>query len=60
MGGVFMKFNQQPEIPQVDFPSEVSPVDQPEVEITTPHPEPSEPGAGPSNQIANPIGFNVK
>ncbi len=55
-----MNNHQQQEIPQVDFPNEVSPVDQPEVEIINPHPAPNEPGAGLPMQALNPIGFTVK
>lgn len=55
-----MSNGQQQEIPLVDYPNEVSPVDQPEVEIITPHPTPSEPEAVSTQQGSNPIGFSVK
>lgn len=51
---------QHPEIPQVDFPYEVTPLDQPEVEITSPHPTPNSPGAEIPAPSTKPIGFTAK
>lgn len=57
-----MMNQQMQEIPHVDYPYEVSPdpIDQPEVEITTPHPVPDSPGAEMPKQASNPIGFTAK
>jgi hypothetical protein len=48
------------EIPQVDVPFEVSPVEMPEVEIAAPHPSPNSPGAGAPMKASHPIGFTAK
>ena len=53
--------NDQPlEIPMIDVPFEVSPVDLPEVEITTPHPVHDEPGANLHKATSTAIGFTAK
>lgn len=49
-----------PEIPIVDLPLEVSPINQPEVEITNPHPVHNDPGAQSNKTNSNPIGFTAK
>ncbi len=41
-----MERNENIEIPQVDIPDEVTHTNQPEVEITTPHPVVPQPEAG--------------
>ena len=41
-----MERNENIEIPQIDIPDEVTHTNQPEVEITTPHPVVPQPDAG--------------